>query len=152
MFAGGMTLGLVFDLYRLFRMVVHTRGVLDWFFDILFWTVTAPVLVIIMFYGNWGELRLYVLVAISLGAIFYFRVLSRPVRGMLRLAMRVAGAGIRLTVRGARRVVIDPVLWLWDQGVAAMDRQTGRHRARVRQKVSQDTDDNAPVTGDDDGS
>lgn len=130
MFVAGVTLGFMFDLYRLVRAAVHPRGVLDGLFDFLFWCITAPVMIGFIFYGNWGDLRVYVFVAITLGAMFYFGALGRPVRGIVRKTMRLMGLAVRMVGRGTRKGLIAPLLWAWDCGATVMDRLAERREMR----------------------
>lgn len=74
--AAGMAAGLVFDLYRLTRRGLKPRGGTAWLIDLLFWLVVTPVVFSLLLLGNWGELRFYVVVGLTAGAVLYFGLLS----------------------------------------------------------------------------
>ncbi len=72
----GVFLGLLFDLFRAFR---H-EGIKDiWVYiqDIIFWIVTAIIIIVSAFFINQGELRGYMLIGYLLGAGFYMLLFSK---------------------------------------------------------------------------
>ena len=72
----GAFLGLLFDLFRAFRY----KGIKDiWVYiqDIIFWLVTAIIIIISAFIINDGELRGYMLIGYILGAGFYMLLFSK---------------------------------------------------------------------------
>jgi spore cortex biosynthesis protein YabQ len=121
-FFAGMTLGLLYDLYRLFRQGLRLAGVLDWLFDALFWIIATPSLMFLIFFSNWGEMRIYILLATALGVFFYFKVLSDTMRGLLRLIIKGIAGFIRGIFRLLKKALVTPVLWFWDSGAGALDR------------------------------
>lgn len=81
--ATGLVLGCLFDFFRAFRF----KGIRDiWVYiqDIIFWLVTAMIIIVSAFLINNGELRGYMLVGYLLGAGFYMLVFSKMILGMLR--------------------------------------------------------------------
>ena len=136
-FIAGMALGLLHDLYRLFRKGLRLTGKLDWLFDALFWLIATPSLLFLIFFSNWGEMRIYVLLAIALGVLFYFKVLSDTMRGLLRLIFRGVAGIIRGIFRLLRAILVTPVLWFWDSSAGAFDRlreRRERHGRRERRE------------------
>ena len=79
----GAFLGLLFDLFRAFRY----KGIKDiWVYiqDIIFWLVTAIIIIISAFIINDGELRGYMLIGYILGAGFYMLLFSKFILNSLR--------------------------------------------------------------------
>ncbi len=74
--AAGLSLGLLFDLYRLWRRATRPQKAVTALSDILFWTVATPVTYFYRLMGNWGELRFYVFLGLLLGLFLYFSVFS----------------------------------------------------------------------------
>lgn len=130
-FIAGMTLGLLYDLYRLFRKGLRLAGILDWLFDAFFWIIATPALMFLIFFSNWGEMRVYVFLAIAIGVLFYFKVLSETMRGLLRLIARGAVGIIRGIFRLLKKILVTPVLWFWDSGAGAFDRLRERREKSV---------------------
>lgn len=134
-FFAGIVLGLSYDLYRIFRGRLRP-GPLDWLFDLLFWIIVTPIMMTLIFYGNWGDLRVYVLVTMVLGAVFYFRILSSTVRSWARLLGRAARLALKGAGNGVRKGVFAPLLWLWDMNAASADRRRERRAAEKAEKLA----------------
>lgn len=79
----GAILGLLFDFFRGFRF----EGIKDiWVYlqDIIFWLITAVIIIISAFLINEGELRIYMLIGYLLGSIFYMLLFSKIVLSGLK--------------------------------------------------------------------
>lgn len=121
MLLAGIALGLLFDIYRGVRVVVNPGPLLTGIGDVLFWAAATVILIAALLCGTWGEIRLFVPVAIALGLGAY-RVLAglvvvRAAARALRCANRAARAAVirlRRLVAAAERVVtflLGIVLW-----------------------------------------
>lgn len=91
----GAILGALFDFFRAFRY----RGIKDiWVYiqDIIFWCVTAIIVIISSFLISEGELRGYMIIGYLLGGGFYMLTISKLVLGALRFII----SGIRKILRG----------------------------------------------------
>lgn len=80
----GATAGFCFDYYRVIRRTCRLKKLGTYVGDAVFWLVTTVIVFICLLWGNWGEVRLYVLIGLGLGALFYFNLLSRPVSRVIR--------------------------------------------------------------------
>lgn len=49
----------------------------------MFWLILTPLVFLILLWGNWGELRLYVLLGLIIGALLYLKYLSKHVASMI---------------------------------------------------------------------
>ena len=74
--AAGLSLGLLFDLYRLWRRATGPRRAVTALSDILFWVIATPLTYFYLLVGNWAELRYYVILGLLLGLFLYFSVFS----------------------------------------------------------------------------
>ncbi|NLJ85669.1 MAG: spore cortex biosynthesis protein YabQ [Firmicutes bacterium] len=79
----GLSLGLLFDLYRLWRRAIRPAKAITSLSDMLFWVVATPVTYFYLLVGNWAELRFYVLLGLFLGLLLYFGVFSVVVLNLL---------------------------------------------------------------------
>lgn len=79
----GVVIGLLFDLLRLLHSRLYQRPLVAAAADLSFWVLVTLVLAIALFLGNWGDLRFYVLVAVSAGAMLYFALAGPVVRWLL---------------------------------------------------------------------
>jgi spore cortex biosynthesis protein YabQ len=81
----GMSAGLLYDYYRAVRAVYKLKGIGTFVGDVLYWLVTTVVVFGMLLWGTQGELRLYVLIGIGLGALLYFHLFSRAACRLFRL-------------------------------------------------------------------
>lgn len=73
----GITIGILFDFYRVIRGMVRPKKVFTYLGDLTFWVISTLVVFFMLLIGNWGELRFYVWVGVLVGITVYLRYLSR---------------------------------------------------------------------------
>ncbi len=122
-FFSGVAAGVIFDVYRELRKLWGLGRFGTAVGDLLTPVLIGLVAFRLLLLGNWGEMRLYVLVAVVSGLIFYLRVVSRWVRRVLNRVFRTAVWLARATVRGvvypvklALRLLLFPLYWLTRAG------------------------------------
>ena len=81
----GAVVGFCFDYYRVIRRIYRIKTVGTYVGDTLFWLVTTVIVFISLLWGNWGEMRLYVLIGLGSGALLYFHLFSRPASRVIRI-------------------------------------------------------------------
>lgn len=108
----GVAIGFWFDLLRAWRTVFAPELWWAALGDLIFWLVVAVTVGGALYLGNWGEIRLYVLISLVLGAGCYGLCASRVVRATLVMLLRVLVAVVRLLVRAVYRVIWVPALML----------------------------------------
>jgi High-affinity K+ transport system, ATPase chain B len=87
----GMVWGGFFDLYRVFRSRIKVNKAIDFIGDLLFWIFTAIIIIPLIFWATWLELRLYVWIAIILGLVIYFSIFSSLFIPLFKLFWQGAG-------------------------------------------------------------
>jgi len=73
----GIAIAIVFDIFRVLRRTFKTADSITFIEDILFWAITACILLYAIFVWNNGEIRFYLFIAILLGSIIYLVTLSK---------------------------------------------------------------------------
>lgn len=73
----GMVIGVFFDIFRILRKSFHTPDFITYIEDILFWLFTGFFLLFILFQCNNGEIRIYHVIGLIIGAIFYMISISK---------------------------------------------------------------------------
>ena len=73
----GFILGLLFDIFRIFRKSFKTNDLITYFQDVLFWILSGFIVLYSIFKFNNGEVRGYIFVGISIGAIIYLILFSK---------------------------------------------------------------------------
>lgn len=72
----GVSVGLLFDFYRVFRSGMRPKRWVSVLCDLLYWTIVTPVVFLLLLIGNWAELRYYVFLGMGLGIFVYFQLMS----------------------------------------------------------------------------
>ncbi len=73
----GILIGLLFDIFRIFRKSFKTPDFITCLEDILFWLISGLILLYTIFKFNNGELRLYIFLGLCLGILIYMLVFSK---------------------------------------------------------------------------
>ena len=82
----GLLLGLLYDIYRAFRMITKPGRLLLAVFDLLFWILAALFSFAMLFKINGGEIRLYAFIGLALGwGIYSLTVGSIVVRFLVKV-------------------------------------------------------------------
>lgn len=76
-FITGILIGILFDIFRISRKTFKTPNIVIYIEDILFWVLTGVLILFTIFTFTTGEIRLYMIVILILGAILYFLSISK---------------------------------------------------------------------------
>jgi len=106
----GAVLGLLFDLFRVARRHYSLNWFLGALSDLLYWGVATVALAGALFYGNWGELRLYVVIGLLLGVGLYYWLASSLVAGLADLVLSTLDWLANLLVQLVLRLVWAPLV------------------------------------------
>jgi spore cortex biosynthesis protein YabQ len=68
----GMLMGVLFDLYRVLRSRLRPNVIVDFLGDLFFWLVALFGVGLLVYWGTWLELRLYVWLILLGGLLFYY--------------------------------------------------------------------------------
>jgi len=74
----GVSIGIIFDIFRAFRRSIIKKEIYAHITDIIFWSVSLALAMKSIYYFNDGVLRVCFIFASFLGALLYFFTLSRP--------------------------------------------------------------------------
>lgn len=102
----GLLLGLLYDIYRAFRMITKPGRLLLAVFDLLFWILAALFSFAMLFKINGGEIRLYAFIGLALGwGIYSLTVGSIVVRFLVKVYEIISNVilwPIRMIKRGIK--------------------------------------------------
>lgn len=73
---GGIFIGFIYDLYRLFRYFINPKKIATIIGDTIFFILVSIIVLFFLFYSNWAELRWYVFLGFLVGGILYKIFLS----------------------------------------------------------------------------
>jgi len=103
----GMAAGVVYDWFKAMRRQVNSRGFTA-VADVLFWLILAIALFAQVMVAGRGEVRIFMLVAATIGAILYFWALSAYILKIFEKCLN--------KILYVLRFVIIPAHKLWDCG------------------------------------
>lgn len=113
MLASGLAIGLLFDLYRVLANELRFPRWLMPLLDLAYWTFATYFVFRVLFYSNYGQVRLFVFIGLFAGVAFYFAALSRTARRVIRWLIGVVKKLIWLCKRIIEIFVIGPILALY---------------------------------------
>ena len=74
----GITIGLIFDVFRIARKSFKTSDFITCIEDFVFWIITGAILLFVIFKFNNGEIRGYIFIGLCSGIIIYLLTISKP--------------------------------------------------------------------------
>lgn len=72
----GVSIGILFDFFRVLRKTYKTSDIITYIEDIIFWILAGIIILYSIWYFNNGEIRLFMIIGIILGALIYTLTLS----------------------------------------------------------------------------
>lgn len=101
----GFVIGVIFDLYRVVLGLLHPRKVATNLGDFFFWVFITIVVFVLLMFGNWGEVRLYVFLGLFLGLIAYLKLLSKYIILSIVWCINIIGKCIFWVKKGVNMIV-----------------------------------------------
>lgn len=109
MLVSGVTLGVVYDSYR---VVAHQLRFPRWslpLFDVAYWLAATWFVFQMLVKGNQGELRFYIFLGLAVGAYAYYLLLSKATVSVATWMVQAAKAVVRFLLRTLYVVIIVPI-------------------------------------------
>lgn len=78
-FYGGIVIGFMYDIYKIYRSMLNLKKYITAIQDILFWVAISIVAISVLIYSNDGNVRGYSILGFILGALVYNILLSKIV-------------------------------------------------------------------------
>lgn len=72
----GVSIGVLFDFFRILRRSIKTSNFITYIEDVLFWILTGLLFLYNIWYFNNGEIRIFMFLGIILGGLIYMSTLS----------------------------------------------------------------------------
>ena len=73
----GIVIGIIFDIFRILRKLFKTPDLITYLEDIIFWIIAGLLLIFVIFKFSSGEIRIYNIIGLVIGSIFYIIVISK---------------------------------------------------------------------------
>lgn len=91
----GFFVGFVFDCYRILRQILRLNHWGTIIGDFIFWIVITCFSYAFLLWSNWGEVRIYVFLAIGIGVLCYLKIATHKVQPVLFKIYRMLGRVIQ---------------------------------------------------------
>ncbi|SCG84225.1 hypothetical protein DW1_2665 [Proteiniborus sp. DW1] len=105
---GGIVMGFIYDLYRIFRYYLKPKKVATFIEDFIFWIIISVVFLTVILYTNWGEIRGYIFLGFFTGAFLYSKFLSKII---ITLIVWVANSIIKV-IKQILKIIFFPFKWM----------------------------------------
>lgn len=113
MLLSGLSMGAVFDGYR---VVSNELKLPRWWLpalDILYWIASAVLVFRMLYASNNGEVRAYVFLGLAIGVILHYWLFSKAVIVITKWLIRAVQAFIRFIIRLIDAIIVKPILLLY---------------------------------------
>ena len=81
----GIVSGFCYDFYLVLKSRWKLKKTGTGVGDLLFWAALTVLVFSLLLVGNYGELRLYVVIALGLGLLIYFKIISKGMVSLLQM-------------------------------------------------------------------
>jgi spore cortex biosynthesis protein YabQ len=102
----GFLLGIFFDVYRVGRGIIRPRRIISHLSDLLFWLISTGFIFLLLLFGNWGEVRLYVFIGVGLGLFIHLQWFSRLTVRLLMILLKLLGYIKKLVIACLHYILI----------------------------------------------
>lgn len=109
----GIVIGILFDMFRIFRKSFKTPDFITYVQDILFWLLAGGIVLFAIFKFNHGEIRSYLFFGIAFGILIYIITISKFIIKycviIIKSLKRVIGYPIRFIVKLLQTTLFKPI-------------------------------------------
>ena len=124
----GGAIGLLFDLFRIFRKTTRHSRLAVTLEDLFFWVAATGLTFYYMLHRNYGEIRVFSLVGVAIGLVLYLATISRWVVAVLVAVVNY----LKRVVAAAVRVVMVPVRLVAAWAAPPLKKALGASRKHAR--------------------
>lgn len=108
----GIVLGILFDTYRVLRRRFRPPWLVTSLTDLLYCLLASAIAFTALLASNWGELRFYVYIALLVGIIAYYRLVSQYVMKFIMALLLLITKLCHLTKLAVAFTIIKPVVFV----------------------------------------
>ncbi len=113
MLASGLALGVLFDTYRVLSGQLRLPRWLIAPLDIVYWIAATILVFLVLYYGNQGQLRIFVFAGLLAGVLLYYRLLSSFIMKLVLQIVKLVKACARIVVKVADAAIVTPIVGLY---------------------------------------
>ena len=106
----GIFLGILFDTYRVLRRHFQPPWLVTSLTDLIYCLLASAIAFTALLAGNWGELRFYVFIALLIGIVAYYRLVSQYVVKLIMALLVLIAKICHVTKLAVATVIIKPAV------------------------------------------
>lgn len=117
----GLIIGTIFDIFRILRKSFKTPNIVTYIEDVIFWVVSALIVMYSLFVFNNGEFRAYIFIGILLGAVIYMLFFSKFVvnisvkiisilKNIILFIYKGIAYPIKIIYKFTKHILINPII------------------------------------------
>ena len=110
----GITIGWIFDIFRILRKTFKTSDFVTYIEDISFWIITGLIIIYSMYVFCNGELRFFMIIGIIMGTIMYLITLSTYVIKislfLINIIKKIIITPVITIYRLLRKIIFRPIM------------------------------------------
>ena len=114
----GITIGVLFDIFRILRKSFKTADIVTYLQDILFWLISGGIILFSIFQFNHGEIRSYVFIGIILGVILYMITISKYIIKysvfIIKWIKKIISYPLHLLKNIIKNFIIRPIIFIFN--------------------------------------
>lgn len=109
----GISIGILFDIFRILRKSFKTIDFITYIQDFLFWILSGIILLYSIFSFNNGELRGYIFIGVIIGVILYMLIFSKYFVKIsvtiINILKKIIYTPIKFIINAAKKYIIKPL-------------------------------------------
>lgn len=113
MLLGGLSLGGLFDLYRVLAGQLRAPRYAYYLLDIVFWLLGTVLIFKLLYMSNLGQVRMFIFIGLLVGVGVYFLLFSKTVIQIILWMIRVVRMTIRIGKKMIQLFIVTPIVWLY---------------------------------------
>ncbi|WP_240421487.1 spore cortex biosynthesis protein YabQ [Paenibacillus periandrae] len=113
MLLGGLSLGGLFDLYRVLAHHLRATRYAYYVLDLVFWIIGTLLIFKLLYDINWGQVRMFIFIGLLAGVVIYFWLFSGILIKCLQFLIRMVKIVIHWVVQLVNILLIRPVVLLF---------------------------------------
>lgn len=117
----GILIGITFDIFRILRRSFNTPNFITYIEDILFWIISALIVMYSLFVFNNGQFRAYIFVGIFLGIAIYMLFFSKIIinisvkiilfiKKIVLFCLKIITYPVNLVYKFIKTILIKPII------------------------------------------
>ena len=111
MLLGGLSLGGLFDLYRVLANQFRMPRYAYYFWDVIFWILGTLFVFKLLYDINWGQVRMFIFIGLLVGMGLYFWLFSGLVVKLILRLIQFTRILVRIGMRMVNIFIVTPI-WL----------------------------------------